>query len=119
MVMFMDMYSSYNQIRMHILNQEHTSFSTDQGLYCYRVMPFDLKNAKATYQRTVKKMIAKQIGWDMEVYVDVMLVKSKKFDQHEVNLDESFNIQKMYNMNLNPNPSKCTFNVMSGNFNEK
>ena len=46
---FMDAYSGYNQIPMHIPNQEHTSFITDRGLYCYKVMPFGLKNAGATY----------------------------------------------------------------------
>ncbi|KAL5545378.1 hypothetical protein UlMin_005065 [Ulmus minor] len=46
---FMDAYSGYNQIRMHQPDQEHTAFLTDQGLYCYKVMPFGLKNAGATY----------------------------------------------------------------------
>lgn len=45
---FMDAYSGYNQIRMHQPDQEHTSFLIDQGLYCYREMPFSLKNAGAT-----------------------------------------------------------------------
>ena len=53
---FMDTYSGYNQIRMHQLDQEHTTFLTDQGLYYYKVMPFGLKNAGATYQRLVNKM---------------------------------------------------------------
>ncbi|KAL5555503.1 hypothetical protein UlMin_037739 [Ulmus minor] len=47
---FMDAYSGYNQIRMHEGDQEHTAFLTNQGLYCYKVMPFGLKNAGATYQ---------------------------------------------------------------------
>ena len=46
---FMDAYSGYNQIPMHAPDQEHTSFITDKGLYCYNVMPFGLKNAGATY----------------------------------------------------------------------
>ena len=48
-----------------------------QGFYSYKVMPFGLKNARATYQRLVNKMFNKQIGRNMEVYVDDMLVKSK------------------------------------------
>ena len=75
---FMDAYSGYNQITMHPPDEEHTSFQTDIGLYCYRVMPFGLKNAGATYQRLVNLMFQKQIGNNMEVYVDDMLVKSKK-----------------------------------------
>ena len=50
---FMDAYSGYNQIPMLVLDQEHTSFITDRDLYCYKVMPFGLKNAGATYQRLV------------------------------------------------------------------
>ncbi|XP_060958922.1 uncharacterized protein LOC133030310 [Cannabis sativa] len=47
---FMDAYSGYNQIPMNVADQEHTSFTTDMGLYCYNVMPFGLKNVGATYQ---------------------------------------------------------------------
>ncbi|KAM6551207.1 hypothetical protein CsatB_001015 [Cannabis sativa] len=65
------------RIPMNPVDEEHTSFITDKGLYCYRVMPFGLKNAKATYHRFVNKIFANQIGRNMEVYVDDMLVKSK------------------------------------------
>ncbi|GMH09599.1 hypothetical protein Nepgr_011440 [Nepenthes gracilis] len=79
---FMDAYSGYNQIRMSPADEEHTSFMTDQGTYCYKVMPFGLKNAGATYQRLVNKMFEKQIGRNMEVYVDDMLVKSRVTGDH-------------------------------------
>ena len=46
---FMDAFSSYNQIKMEEANQEKTSFVTNQGLFCYKVMPFVLKNVGATY----------------------------------------------------------------------
>ena len=55
---FMDAFSGYNQIRMHEDDQEKTSFVTSQGLFCYRVMPFSLKNACVTYQRLMNKMFA-------------------------------------------------------------
>ena len=67
---FMDVFVGYNQIRMAEEDQEKTSFITSQGLYCYKVMHFGLKNAEATYQRLVNKMFSKQIGRNMEVYVD-------------------------------------------------
>ena len=53
---FMDAFSGYNQIRMEEPNQEKTSFVTSLGLFCYKVMPFGLKNAGATYQRLRNKM---------------------------------------------------------------
>ena len=74
---FMDAYSGYNQILMYPGNKEHTSFITNRGLYCYRVMPFGLKNAGATYQRLVNAMFKALIEKTMEVYIDDMLVKSE------------------------------------------
>ena len=53
---FMDAFSGYNQISMDPNDQKKTSFVTGQGTYCYRVMPFRLKNVGATYQRLVNKM---------------------------------------------------------------
>ena len=53
---FMDAFSGYNQIKMDEVNQEKTSFITSQGLFYYKVMPFSLKNAGATYQRLVNHM---------------------------------------------------------------
>ncbi|KAM1013695.1 hypothetical protein ACFX2C_043782 [Malus domestica] len=93
---FMDAYSGYNQILMNLLDQEHIAFTTDRGLYCYKVMLFSLKNAGATYQRLVNSMFAEQIGKSMEVYVDDMLVKSKHADQHITNLYETFTILKRF-----------------------
>jgi hypothetical protein len=60
--MFMDAFSGYNQIVMDEDHQEKTSFITSKGLFCYRVMPFELKNAGATYQRLMNKMFYNQIG---------------------------------------------------------
>ena len=59
---FMDTFSGYNQIKLEEADLEKTSFVTSQGLFCYKVMSFDLKNAGATYQRLMNKMFAHQIG---------------------------------------------------------
>ena len=59
---FMDAFSGYNQVKLDEADQEKTSFVTSQGLFCYKVMPFGLKNAGATYQRLMNKMFAHQIG---------------------------------------------------------
>ncbi|XP_074356686.1 uncharacterized protein LOC141696444 [Apium graveolens] len=99
---FMDAYSGYNQIPMYGPDQEHTSFITDRGLYCYIGMPFGLINVGATYQRLVNKMFKRQIGKTMEVYVNDMLVKSKRAEDHIADLAEMFHILRKYRMKLNP-----------------
>ena len=110
----MDAFSGYNQIKMDEADQEKTSFVTSQGLFCYEVMPFGLKNAGATYQRLVNHMLRPQIGRNVEVYVDDMLVKSLDEGKHLDDLQETFNTLRRYNMKLNP--SKCAFGVASGKF---
>ena len=111
---FMDTFSRYNQIKMAEEDQEKTAFITSQGLYCYKVIPFGLKNAEAAYQRLVNKMFNKQIGRNMEVYVDDMLVKSKEKLAHLNNLKETFATFKQYQMRLNLR--KCVFGVASGKY---
>ena len=111
---FMDAFSDYNHISRDPDDQEKTSFITGQGTYCYRVMPFGLKNTGATYQRLVNKMFQKQIGASMEVYIDDMLVKSTTAKLHITHLSEAFQILREYNMKLNP--AKCAFGVSGGKF---
>ena len=91
---FMDAFSGYNQIVLDESDQEKTSFITSKGLFCYKVMPFRLKNAGATYQRLMNMMFHDQIDWNVEVYVDDMLVKSKEEDGHLDDLGETFETQK-------------------------
>ena len=111
---FMDTFSGYNQIKMDEEDQEKTAFITSQGLYCYKVMPFRLKNVGAIYQRLVNKMFNKQIGRNMEVYVNDMLFKSKEKIAHLDDLRDTFATLKQYQMKLNP--SKCVFGVVSSKF---
>ena len=111
---FMDAFSGYNQIRMDKVDQEKTSFITSQCQFCYKVMPFKLKNAGATYQRLVNHMFHPQIGQNMKVYVDDMLVKSLDEEKYLDDLQETFDTFKRYNMKLNL--SKCSFEVSSGKF---
>ncbi|KAM1023115.1 hypothetical protein FF1_043881 [Malus domestica] len=69
----LDKYSSHNQIAMYT-DKEKTMFVIEPGNYCYKVMPFGLKNPGATYQRLVNMMFKKQIGVTMEVYVNDIMV---------------------------------------------
>ncbi|KAI0497291.1 hypothetical protein KFK09_020514 [Dendrobium nobile] len=114
MLSFMDAYSSYKQIKMNLTDEEATSFQTNRGLYCYRVMPFGLKNAGATYQRLMNKIFKTLIGRNMEVHVDDMLVKSLEKSQHISDLEQCFHLLRRYNIRLNP--AKCAFGVASGKF---
>ena len=77
-------------------------------------MPFGLKNMRATYQRLVNQMFSNQIGRNVEVYVDDMLIKIKEEVDHLDDLKETFNTLKQYSMKLNP--SKCAFGVSSRKF---
>ena len=73
----MDAFSGYNQIMMDESDQEKTFFITSKRLFCYKVMPFGLKNAGATYQRLMNKMFHNKIRRNVEVYINDMLVKTK------------------------------------------
>ncbi|KAM2308354.1 hypothetical protein TB2_029953 [Malus domestica] len=106
-LIFLDAYSGYNQIAMYKPDKEKNTFVIERGTYYYKVMPFGLKNAGATYQRLVIMMFKKQIGVTIEVYVNDIMVKGKQRSDHTGNLAETFNILKKYKMKLNP--AKCTF----------
>jgi hypothetical protein len=99
---------------MDELDKEKTTFITDCGLHCYEVMPFGLKNTGVTYQRLMNHMFRSQIGRNVEVYVDDMLVKSKIASCHERDLEEAFQTLRHYSMKLNP--AKCAFGVSVGKF---
>ena len=101
-------------VKMNEEDQEKTSFVTSQGLFCYKVMPFGLKNVGATYQRLMNKVFAHQIGRNVQVYVDDMLAKILRENNHLNDLQETFNTLRSYNMKLNP--SKCAFGVTVGKF---
>jgi hypothetical protein len=75
-------------------------------------MPFGLENAGATYQRTMQKCMADQIGRNIHAYVDDITIMSKKQDNLIADLQETFNNLRKYNMMLNP--TKYVFGVPAG-----
>ncbi|GMP41866.1 hypothetical protein CsSME_00011814 [Camellia sinensis var. sinensis] len=111
---FLDTYCSYHQIPIFGPNQEKTTFISPRGTYCYKVMPFDLKNAGATYQRMVTKMFNDQLAKTMEAYIDDKVLKSKLAEHHLRGLEEVFHILKTHKLRLNA--SKCAFRIGSGKF---
>ncbi|RVW13463.1 Transposon Ty3-G Gag-Pol polyprotein [Vitis vinifera] len=112
MLSFMDGFSGYNQILMAPEDMEKTTFITKWGTYCYRVMPFGLKNAGATYQRAATTLFHDMMHRDVEVYVDDMIVKSRGRADHLDALERFFERIRKFRLRLNP--KKCTFGVTSG-----
>ncbi|KAM1666585.1 hypothetical protein ACFX2K_046163 [Malus domestica] len=111
---FMDGSSGYNQIRMALEDEELTAFRTPKGIYCYKVMPFGLKNAGATYQRVMQNIFNDMLHKNVECYVDDVVVKTKKRSDHLKDLRVVFERLRKYNLKMNP--LKCAFGVTSGKF---
>ena len=86
MLSFMDGFFGYNQIMMALKDMEKTSFITKWGTYYYQVMPFGLKNERATYQRAATTLFHDMMHRDVEVYVDDMIVKSQDKADHLASL---------------------------------
>uniref|UniRef100_A0A2N9J899 Uncharacterized protein n=1 Tax=Fagus sylvatica TaxID=28930 RepID=A0A2N9J899_FAGSY len=111
---FLDAFQGYHQIAMNPADEEKTAFITPRGIFCYKVMPFGLKNAGATYQRMITKMFSSQLGKTVEVYIDDMVVKSVRAEDHLEDLRAVFNTLRRHRLKLNA--SKCAFGVGSGKF---
>nr|GEU38735.1 reverse transcriptase domain-containing protein [Tanacetum cinerariifolium] len=106
--------SDMTGIQLAELDEEKTTFHTGQGVHCYTKMPFGLKNAGATYQRLMDKAFNGQIGRNIEVYVDDLVVKSYTEAKMLRDIDETFRTLQKNNMKLNP--KKYTFGVAEGVF---
>ncbi|KAL2505477.1 Ribonuclease H [Abeliophyllum distichum] len=106
--------AGYNQIRMNPKDEELTAFRTPKGIYCYKVMPFGLKNAGATYQRAMQKVFDDMMHKQVECYVDDLVVKTKKREDHLQDLQDVFKRLRRYQLKMNP--LKCAFGVTSGKF---
>ncbi|GJZ97984.1 reverse transcriptase domain-containing protein [Tanacetum coccineum] len=111
---FLDAYKGYHQIQMAESDEEKIAFHTSQGVYCYTKMPSGLKNAGPTYQRLVDKAFDSQIGRNIEVYVDDLVIKSHTEAKMLRDIDETFRTLRKINMKLNP--KKCTFGAVEGIF---
>ena len=111
---FLDAFQGYHQIPLALDNQEKTSFVTPIGNYHYKMMSFGLKNAGSTYQRMMTKMLEAQMGKNIEVYIDDMVVKSKIVSKHIGDFTNIFKILRGHKLRLNA--SKCSFGVGSRKF---
>nr|XP_019066935.1 uncharacterized protein LOC101255278 [Solanum lycopersicum] len=109
---FMDCYAGYHQILMDKEDAEKTAFITHWGVYHYRVMPFGLKNAGATYMRAMTTIFHDMIHKEIKVYVDDVIIESRESSDHLTHLRKFFERLRRYNLKLNP--AKCAFGVPVG-----
>jgi hypothetical protein len=114
MFSFMDGFSGYNQIRMSTKDAEKTVFRTPIGNFYYTVMSFGLKNAGTTYQRTMTSMFHDMMHKEIEDYMDDIVVKSKKRENHLKALRKVFDRCRLYKLKMNP--LKCAFGVSTRKF---
>ena len=110
----MSFLKGYHQIPLALDDQEKTAFVTLVGNYHYKVMPFGLKNAGSTYQRMMMRMFKSQLGKNIEVYIDDMVVKIKVVSEHLGDLGNVFEVLRKYQLRLNA--AKCSFGVGSSKF---
>ncbi|XP_058202708.1 uncharacterized protein LOC131317152 [Rhododendron vialii] len=111
---FMDAYRGYHQIALDSEDQEKTTFISPRGTYCYKVVPFGLKNAGATFQRSITKMFPGMLGKTVEAYIDDLVCRSTFARDHLRDLGEVFAVLKRRKLRLNV--EKCAFGVSSGKF---
>ena len=111
---FLDAFQGYHQIPLALDDQEKTAFVTPVRNYHYKVMSFGLKNGGFTYQRMMTRMFESQLGKNIEIYIDDMVMKSKVVSEHLGDLGIIFEILRKYKFCLNA--SKCSFGVGSGKF---
>jgi len=114
MLSFLDAFSGYNQIKIHPRDECKAAFMTETCCYCYKVMSSGLKNAGATYQRLMDRILAPMLGRNVQAYVDDMVVTSQERGRHTIDLEELFATIAKYRVKLNP--EKCVFGVEAGKF---
>ncbi|XP_058218439.1 uncharacterized protein LOC131329357 [Rhododendron vialii] len=111
---FMDAYRGYHQIALDPADQEKTAFISPRGTYCYKVVSFSLKNAGATFQRSITRMFPGMLGKKVEAYIDDLVCRSRFARDHLRDLGEVFAVLKQRKLRLNA--EKCAFGVSSGKF---
>jgi hypothetical protein len=88
------------------------AFITPYGVFCYQVMPFGLKNAGATYQRMMQNCLGSQIGRNIQVYIDDVVITTREEKSLIGDLAETFDNLNKYKLKLNT--TKCSFGVSAG-----
>ena len=97
---------------MALEDMEKITFLTIWGTFCYKVMPFELKNARATYQRAMVTLFHDMMHKEIEIYMDDMIPKSQGEDDHVINFRKLFERLRKFQLRLNL--VKCTFGATFG-----
>jgi hypothetical protein len=108
----LDCFSGCHQIFMKKSDEEKTSFTTPFGTYCYVRMPEGLRNAGCTLNRIIATVLDTQLDRNISAYVDDVVVRSKKCEDHIADLRETFANLRKHGLKLNP--EKCVFGVRRG-----
>jgi hypothetical protein len=109
---FLDAYSGYHQISLAVDDEEKTTFITSFGIFCYTKMAFGLKNGGATYKKCVHTVLKGQIRWNVEAYIDDIVVKSEKRGDLLDDLKKTFDNLRKFKMMLNH--KNCIFDISLG-----
>ena len=103
---FLDAFQEYHQIQLVPKDQEKIAFVTSTRNYPYKVIPFSLKNTGSIYQRIMTKMFEPQLGKNIKVYIDDMVVKSKEVLDHVEDLRNILETLREHKLRLKA--SKCS-----------
>jgi hypothetical protein len=103
----LDLAAGYHQIEMEEKDKEKTAFICSQGLFEYNVMPFELTNAPATFQRMMDKTLKEYIGEFVTVYLDDIMIYSKSFEEHIEHIEKV--LMKLKEINAVIKLKKCEF----------
>ncbi|KAA0032803.1 hypothetical protein E5676_scaffold575G00270 [Cucumis melo var. makuwa] len=106
--------STVDELKEVNLDEEMTAFRTPKEIYCYKVMPFGLKNVGAAYQRAMQKVFDDMLHKYVKCYINDLVVKSKRRHDHLKDLKVVFDRLRKYQLRINP--LKCVFSVTTGKF---
>ncbi|GJU49576.1 reverse transcriptase domain-containing protein, partial [Tanacetum coccineum] len=98
---FLDAYKGYHQIPIAEKDEEKIAFFTKEGIFCYKRLPFGLKNTGATYQWLIHKVFGHQMGRNMEVNADDMVIMSDSEEEMMADITETLERLRAINMKLN------------------
>ncbi|GFW65555.1 retrovirus-related Pol polyprotein from transposon 412 [Trichonephila clavipes] len=103
----LDLKSGYWQVEVHPEDREKTAFTSGQGLWQFKVMPFGLCNAPATFERLMETVLKGLTFEACLIYLDDVIIGGRTFEEHLQNIRKV--LSKLSDANLKLNPSKCKF----------